>query len=127
MPFAYAFPSHNSASCLEFRSMIGLCTGKSNFFAALMNASFHSPIFSPFHGAMAPSYRLNLLSGMMRSGSRPSICENPSQVGQAPNGLLKENKLGTGSSKVIPSNSNLLLKGNFFFELISKNIVPSPS
>ena len=30
---------------------------------------------------------------MIRSGSIPSICENPSHTGHAPNGLLKENKL----------------------------------
>ena len=51
----------------------------------------------------------------------PNTWLNPSQVGQAPNGLLKENRFGTGSSNFIPSSSNRLEKGNCFSSFISSN------
>ena len=40
----------------------------------------------------------------------------PSQIGQAPYGLLKLKRCTLGSKKVMPSNSKLVLKAIFFSE-----------
>ena len=54
---------------------------------------------------MAPS-RMDLLpSGMMRAGSAFNCRPRPVQVGQAPKGLLKENRRGVSSSMEIPQSS----------------------
>ncbi len=127
MPLTCLFPFQSRLSCSSVRSSIGLCTGKSYLDADLIKASFHLANFSPFQGATAPSYTLNLLSGITRSGSMPRICEKPSQTGHAPKGLLKENRLGTGSSNTIPSSSNRSLNNNFFFPSTSSSNEPSPS
>ena len=47
------------------------------------------------HGAMAPLRKVASLSGMTRSGSMCSSTPRPSQAGQAPNGLLNENRRGS--------------------------------
>src|SRR5690606_2782224 len=65
----------------------------------------HSFILSERHGATAPSYTVRLLSGITKSGSIPSTLPKPSQVWQAPYGLLKLKKLTEGSSNTIPSSS----------------------
>src|SRR5258706_538792 len=92
---------------------MALCMGKFIFLAPFTNCCLHQSNFSPFHGATAPSYTFSLLSGSTNSLSIPSTCENPSQVGQAPNGLLNENKFGTGSSNCRPSISKRFLKSLF--------------
>ena len=51
---------------------------------------------------MAPCRKDLLLSGMIKSGSTFDIVPKPEQVGQAPNGLLKENILGVNSSMLMP-------------------------
>ena len=56
---------------------------------------------------MAPSYMLRDLSGTTRSSLIPMILPRPPHSGQAPSGLLKENRYSSGSLKVIPSISNL--------------------
>ena len=56
----------------------------------------------PSHGAMAPLFRLRLGLGIISSGSIYSLAPIPSQCGQAPNGLLKENSRGSISSIVKP-------------------------
>src|SRR6476659_7669532 len=117
MPCTSLFPSQSNLYCSLVRSRIDLCTGNAVFFAALINCSFHHPNFSPFQGATAPSYTLAVLLGITRSSSIPKTWLNPSHTGQAPNGLLNENKFGTGSSNCIPSNSNLLLKCRSSFAL----------
>ena len=86
--------------------------GKSYFALSRMKWSFHSLNFSPRQGATASSYTLRPLSGITRSASMPITWPKPSQVGQAPTGSLKLNRLGEGSSKVIPSRSNLSLNPN---------------
>ena len=48
-------------------------------------------------GLMAPSLKDLEGSGMTRSMSMSITRPNPRQVSQAPNGLLKEKRLGTGS------------------------------
>ena len=101
--------------------------GKSNCLAARTNASFQLLILSPFQQATAPSNTLSLLSGIIKSLSSPSIWLKPSHTGQAPYGLLNENKLGTGSSNVIPSSSNLLLYFTALPVFVCTNILPSPS
>src|SRR6478736_9968010 len=101
--------------------------GKSYLLAVLIKLSFHLESFSPFHGTTAPSNILNRLSGITRSSSIPKTWLKPSQTGQAPKGLLNENRLGTGSSNTIPSSSNLLEKGNHFSLLIRSVNSPSPS
>ena len=53
-------------------------------------------------GAMAPSRRLRVLSGTTSSASNFSSVPRPSQVGQAPKGLLKEKSRGSISSMVKP-------------------------
>jgi len=70
---------------------------------------------------------LRRLSGITRSGSIPNTWLKPSQVGQAPKGLLNEKRLGTGSSNTIPSISNLLLKEINCVSFTSRSITPSPS
>src|SRR5215467_15610424 len=110
MPYTLPLPDHKRSYCSSVRSAMALCTGKSIDLAPFTNCSLHQPNFSPFHGATAPSYTLNLLSGITRSESIPKTWLNPSQVGQAPNGLLKLKRFGVGSSNCIPSNSNRLLK-----------------
>ena len=51
---------------------------------------------------MAPSDIDKLLSGINNSGSKKLFSPKPSQVLQAPCGLLKENILGSISSSVKP-------------------------
>ena len=65
---------------------------------------------------------LNRLSGITRSSSIPSTWLKPSQTGQAPNGLLNENRFGTGSSNRIPSSSKRFEKGNHF-SLLTSNVI----
>jgi hypothetical protein len=43
-----------------------------------------------------------LASGITSSGSKNSVIPRPSQAGQAPKGLLKENRRGSTSSMVKP-------------------------
>ena len=47
---------------------------------------------SPFHGAIAPSKTLKLVSGITKLRSIPITEPYPSQVLQAPKGLLNVNK-----------------------------------
>ena len=50
-----------------------------------------------FQGSMAPSARVRLLSGMTRLRSKSMVLPKPWQRGQAPKGLLKLNRRGSGS------------------------------
>ena len=98
IPSTNSFPFHSVLYCSAVRSITGVCTGKLKWRAPFTNRSFHNPSFSPFQGATAPSYTLNNLFGITRSSSMPNTIEKPSQVGQAPSGLLNEKRFGTGSS-----------------------------
>ena len=51
---------------------------------------------------MAPLCRVLSLSGTTRSASKASFAPRPSQTGQAPNGLLNENRRGSISLMVKP-------------------------
>ena len=51
---------------------------------------------------MAPSLKVLSLSGMTRSISKATAFPKPSHLSHAPAGLLKENILGSISSKVKP-------------------------
>ena len=84
--------------------------GEIVFRASRMNSFSHSPIFSPRQQITAPSYTLRARLGMTRCSSIPITLPKPSQLGQAPMGELKENIWSLGSSKVIPSASNFVLK-----------------
>ena len=53
-------------------------------------------------GAIAPSDIDKFLSGTINSASKKISLPRPSQDGQAPNGLLNENNLGSISSMVKP-------------------------
>ena len=77
--------------------------------APIIIASFHFFIRSLLQGAMASLKMLFEVSGITFSGSTPKVLPNPSQVGQAPSGLLKLKRSGLGSIKTISSLSNLLL------------------
>ena len=68
-------------------------------------------IVSPFFmllapNAFTPSYKVLFLSGIIKSGSIFIRYPIPVHVGQAPNGLLKENILGDNSSKLIPQSGH---------------------
>src|SRR5580698_7558720 len=54
------------------------------------------------HGSTAPPSRVLFLSGMTRSMSKSMVLPKPWQRGQAPKGLLKLNRRGSGSAKVSP-------------------------
>src|SRR6185437_11520424 len=54
------------------------------------------------HGATAPSRNDRRSSGTTSSGSKNSLVPSPSQVGQAPYGLLNENRRGSISGMVKP-------------------------
>ena len=54
------------------------------------------------HGLTAPSARLRLLSGTIRSGSNSIWLPRPVQVGQAPCGLLKLKVRGSISGRLMP-------------------------
>ncbi len=53
-------------------------------------------------GAIAPFFRLSEESGTIMSGSMRISWPSPSQAGQAPKGLLKENRRGSISGIVKP-------------------------
>src|SRR6478735_3900738 len=76
---------------------------------------------------MAPSYTDNDLSGITKSSSIPKTCPKPSQVLQAPNGLLKLKKFAEGSSKIIPSASKRSQKSPVALPGITMRQSPSPS
>ena len=77
-----------------------------------MNSCSHSPIFSPRQQRTAPSYTLRARFGITRCSSIPITLPKPSHSGQAPRGELNENIWSFGSSNLIPSASNLVLKEN---------------
>ena len=74
-------------------------------FAFCTNARKFELYFADLNGAIAPSIILNLGSGTTRFISMPIVLLNPWQTGQAPNGLLNEKNLGSGSSYLIPQHS----------------------
>ena len=63
---------------------------------------FLSPLLCHPITAMAPSFRLLVLSGIIRSGSNSCRKPRPVHTGHAPKGLLKENERGSISSMEIP-------------------------
>ena len=75
-----------------------------------MNCLRHSPNFGPLQGATQLPWTELFLSGITKSSLIPKILPNPSQVSQAPIGLLKLNNSILGDSKFIPSASNFWLK-----------------
>ena len=77
---------------------------------------FHDDLF---HGSIAPSAKLNFGLGTTISGSKYDLFPKPLQSGQAPNGLLNENSLGSISSIVNPETgqANFVEKMSIFFEL----------
>src|SRR5579883_391654 len=70
----------------------------SAFLAISINSRQYSLNFGPFQQTIAPVRIERLGSGITRSGSIPIARPNPWHSGHAPNGLLKENNLGSGSS-----------------------------
>ena len=54
------------------------------------------------HGSTAPSSSESVLSGMTRSMSKSMVLPKPWQRGQAPNGELKLNRIGSGSANSMP-------------------------
>ena len=81
-----------------------LCAG-----ASCRNSFSHSLILSPRQHTTAPSYTDNARLGMTNCSSMPITRPKPSHVGHAPMGELNENIWSVGSSKVMPSASNLVL------------------
>ena len=65
-----------------------------------------------------PSAMERCLSGIIRSTSNSILYPSPKQVGQAPNGLLKEKLLGSISPILIPQSGQ---------EKLSENWIGSPS
>src|SRR5699024_11766545 len=57
-----------------------------------------SDLLIGFQASIACSFNDKFLSGTTKSKSTSNFVPNPSQVGQAPNGLLNENSLGSNSS-----------------------------
>src|SRR5690554_925454 len=86
--------------------------GKSALYALFTKYRFHSLIFSPFQHFTHSSCMDKLLSGITKFSSIPTILPNPSHLGHAPAGLLKLNIISVGSSKMIPSASNLFENTN---------------
>jgi len=82
---------------------------------------------------MAPPRRVSEASGTTMSGSMACLEPSPSQVGQAPNGLLKENRRGSISAMVKPETG----QANFsektmrscvsFFDLLADSCEVSPA
>src|SRR5699024_12666931 len=58
----------------------------------------YTTLFRSFQGAKTPSSMLKLSSGIINSSSTVKREPKPSQLGQAPNGALKEKSLGSNSS-----------------------------
>src|SRR6478735_1078947 len=58
--------------------------------------------FGFVHGSMAPWLSDFDGSGITRFRSKSIVLPNPWHLGQAPNGLLKENSRGSGSSYLMP-------------------------
>src|ERR1019366_596120 len=54
------------------------------------------------HGSTAPPSRVRVLSGITKSISKSMVLPKPWHRGQAPKGLLKLNRRGSGSTKVRP-------------------------
>ena len=79
--------------------------------------------------AMAPSFRLRLLSGIINSRSNSILYPKPKQSGQAPKGLLKEKLLGSISLMLIPQSgqAKLWLKLIGSPSITSNTICPSAS
>ena len=84
--------------------------GKLNLSAERTSCILNSLITSPFQQATASSKIESVLFGITRSSSIPITLPNPSQVGQAPSGLLKLNVCTVGVSNCIPSASKLFEK-----------------
>ena len=59
---------------------------------------------------MAPSLSVLLLSGQMRSGSIDCVKPRPEHSGQAPHGVLKENRRGSISSIEMPQSGQAYLE-----------------
>jgi len=69
-----------------------------------------------------------LLSGIIKSGSTSILKPKPWQVGQAPNGELKEKSLGSISGSEIPQTGHANLEEKIFSSFEStKTIFTSPS
>src|SRR5690625_7920629 len=78
---------------------------------------------------MAFSFNDKFLSGTTKSKSTSNFVPNPSQVGQAPNGLLNENNLGSISSIEKPQIGHAWcsLNNNSSEPITSTIAFPSPS
>ena len=79
---------------------------------------------------MAPDAKDSSGCATTRLGSKNVMCPNPSQLGQAPIGLLNENNLGSSSCNEYEhtGHANLLEKSCSSFESISKAMaLPSAS
>ena len=86
------------------------------------------------HGTIAPSLKDKVWSGTIASGSIKNCVPKPSQSGQAPNGLLKENNRGSISSIVKPETGHAKREENTIFSssssllsAISATAMPSVS
>ena len=80
---------------------------------------------------MAPFSRLSAASGTISRSSKNSSIPNPSQVGQAPKGALKENSRGSISGMVKPEtgqakfSENVIRSGSPSDGAVSRMAIPS--
>ncbi len=65
--------------------------------ACLRRSVYQGRYLGRFQGSMAPSARVRPLSGMTRLRSKSTVLPKPWQRGQAPKGLLKLKRRGSGS------------------------------
>ncbi len=77
--------------------------------------------------AMAPSFMLNEVSGIRRSGSNSILYPSPAHTGHAPNGLLNEKLLGSISSMLTPQSGQAKFLLKFICSPPCTSTVKSPS
>src|SRR5699024_9711593 len=82
-----------------------------------------------FQASIACSFKLRLQSGITKSRSTSKLVPNPSQVGHAPKGLLKENNLGSNSPMENPQigQACFSLNNSSSCSITSTTMFPSPS
>src|SRR6202789_534515 len=91
------FPYKSSSRWAEVSSCQGISSGIYRDLACLLRSVNQGRYLGRCEGSMAPPSRLSDLSGTMRFRSKSMVLPKPWQRGQAPNGLLKLKRIGSGS------------------------------
>src|SRR3989441_13037460 len=98
MPGNRPSPSITSRCCSASSSAQGTSSGNLLGFAKRFSSVKSGLYFGLVQGSIAPSFSVFEGSGITRLRSKSIVFPNPWQRGQAPYGLLNENRRGSGSS-----------------------------